>query len=35
MGLRWQDWPPQVLEAVRQGAVIPAHPLALDAGWLS
>ena len=32
MGLRWQDWPPQVLGALRQGAVIPAHPLALDAG---
>jgi hypothetical protein len=27
---RWQDWPPQVLAALRQGAVIPAHPLALD-----
>jgi dihydrodipicolinate synthetase family protein len=32
MGLRWQDWPPQVLAALRQGVVIPAHPLALDAG---
>ena len=31
MGLRWQDWPPQVLAALRRGAVIPAHPLALDA----
>jgi hypothetical protein len=27
---RWQDWPPQVLAALREGAVIPAHPLALD-----
>src|SRR5437868_12614284 len=32
MGLRWQDWPPQVLDALRNGVVIPAHPLALDAG---
>jgi Dihydrodipicolinate synthetase family len=32
MGLRWQDWPPQVLATLRRGAVIPAHPLALDAG---
>jgi dihydrodipicolinate synthase/N-acetylneuraminate lyase len=31
MGLRWQDWPPQVLAALRQGVAIPAHPLALDA----
>src|SRR2546425_8772172 len=31
MGLRWQDWPPQVLAALRRGVVIPAHPLALDA----
>ena len=31
MVLRWQDWPPQVLAALRQGVVIPAHPLALDA----
>src|SRR5262245_20680649 len=30
MGLRWQDWPPQVLATLRRGAVIPAHPLALD-----
>jgi hypothetical protein len=28
--LRWQDWPPQVLAALRRGTVIPAHPLALD-----
>src|SRR5262249_29735875 len=27
----WQDWPPQVLAALRKGVVIPAHPLALDA----
>jgi hypothetical protein len=32
MGLRWQDWPRQVLAALRKGVVIPAHPLALDAG---
>src|SRR5688572_13518838 len=31
MGLRWQDWPPPVLAALRRGVVIPAHPLALDA----
>ena len=31
MALRWQDWPPQVLAALRKGVVIPAHPLALDA----
>src|SRR3954453_8675253 len=30
MGLRWQDWPPQVLAALRGGTVIPGHPLALD-----
>jgi dihydrodipicolinate synthase/N-acetylneuraminate lyase len=30
MALRWQDWPPQVLAALRKGVVIPAHPLALD-----
>jgi dihydrodipicolinate synthase/N-acetylneuraminate lyase len=30
MALRWQDWPPQALTALRKGAVIPAHPLALD-----
>lgn len=29
---RWSDWPSAVLQAFRQGAVIPAHPLALDAG---
>ena len=27
---RWQDWNPQVLAALREGVVIPAHPLALD-----
>ena len=32
MPLRWQDWNPQVLAALRKGVVIPAHPLALDAG---
>jgi dihydrodipicolinate synthase/N-acetylneuraminate lyase len=31
MALRWQDWPSPVLETLRGGAVIPAHPLALDA----
>jgi dihydrodipicolinate synthase/N-acetylneuraminate lyase len=31
MGLRWQDWPSQVLHALRRGVVIPAHPLALNA----
>jgi hypothetical protein len=31
MLLRWQDWNPQVLAALRKGVVIPAHPLALDA----
>ena len=31
MTLRWQDWPPQVLAKLREGVVIPAHPLALDA----
>ncbi|MGZ3320882.1 MAG: dihydrodipicolinate synthase family protein [Xanthobacteraceae bacterium] len=31
MALRWQDWPPQVLAALRKGVVMPAHPLALDA----
>ncbi len=32
MTLRWQDWPSPVLDTLRRGAVIPAHPLALDAG---
>jgi dihydrodipicolinate synthase/N-acetylneuraminate lyase len=31
MGLHWSDWPAEVLAALRRGAVIPAHPLALDA----
>lgn len=31
MGLRWEDWPPGLLERLRAGAVIPAHPLALTA----
>jgi dihydrodipicolinate synthase/N-acetylneuraminate lyase len=31
MTSHWQDWPPQVLAALRQGVVIPAHPLALNA----
>ena len=32
MGLRWSDWPAEVLAVLRRGAVIPAHLLALDAG---
>jgi len=28
---RWTDWPKSVLEALRRGVAIPAHPLALDA----
>jgi len=32
MGLHWTDWPAEVLTALRRGVVIPAHPLALDAG---
>ncbi len=32
MGLRWTDWPAEVLAVLRRGAVIPAHLLALDAG---
>ena len=31
MGLRWTDWPAEILATLRRGAVIPAHPLALDA----
>ena len=31
MSLRWNDWPTDVLATLRRGAVIPAHPLALDA----
>ena len=30
MGLRWVDWPPEVLASLRTGVAIPAHPLALD-----
>lgn len=30
MGLRWTDWPKESLEILRRGAVLPAHPLALD-----
>ena len=30
MGLRFIDWRPEVLAALRTGVVIPAHPLALD-----
>ena len=28
---RWTDWPKSVLETLRRGVAIPAHPLALDA----
>jgi len=31
MGTHWTDWPAEVLAVLRRGAVIPAHPLALDA----
>ncbi len=31
MPKRWTDWPPQALNALRKGQVIPAMPLALDA----
>jgi hypothetical protein len=31
MGSHWRDWPADVLATLRRGAVIPAHPLALDA----
>lgn len=31
MGLTWRDWPKPVLDTLRSGTVIPAHPLALDA----
>lgn len=30
-GLRWTDWPEQILTTLRNGTVIPAHPLALNA----
>ena len=29
-GLHWSELPPDVLAVLRRGAVIPAHPLALD-----
>jgi hypothetical protein len=32
MKLHWSDWPAEILARLRQGCVIPAHPLALDAG---
>jgi dihydrodipicolinate synthase/N-acetylneuraminate lyase len=32
MGLHWSDWPAEVAAGLRRGSVIPAHPLALDAG---
>src|SRR6516162_1689549 len=28
---RWTDWPKSVLETLRRGVAIPAHPLPLDA----
>jgi dihydrodipicolinate synthase/N-acetylneuraminate lyase len=31
MGLHWQDWPAGLLDRLRAGCVIPAHPLALRA----
>ena len=31
MTKQWTDWPVEVLAALREGVVIPAHPLALDA----
>jgi len=31
MSTRWTDWPSGILETLRHGVVIPAHPLALDA----
>jgi dihydrodipicolinate synthase/N-acetylneuraminate lyase len=31
MKLHWSDWPAEILARLRQGCVIPAHPLALDA----
>ena len=31
MRTHWTDWPAEVLAVLRRGAVIPAHPLALDA----
>jgi dihydrodipicolinate synthase/N-acetylneuraminate lyase len=31
VGLKWQDWPSGMAQRLREGCVIPAHPLALDA----
>lgn len=31
-GAHWSDWPADILALLRGGCVIPAHPLALDAG---
>src|SRR5688500_2869957 len=31
MGLHWRDWQPPILDTLRRGVVIPAHPLALTA----
>ncbi|MGE0733396.1 MAG: dihydrodipicolinate synthase family protein [Alphaproteobacteria bacterium] len=31
MAQSWHNWPREILQIVRDGAVIPAHPLALDA----
>ena len=31
MGLRWQDWPAGMVDRLRAGCAIPAHPLALNA----
>jgi dihydrodipicolinate synthase/N-acetylneuraminate lyase len=31
MPLHWSDWPAEVTTLLREGCVIPAHPLALDA----
>ena len=30
MGLKWTDWPDEVLRQLRRGCVIPASPLALN-----
>ena len=32
MGLRWEDVAPEIRDVLHRGTVIPAHPLALDAG---
>ena len=31
MHAHWSEWPAETLALLRQGTVIPAHPLALDA----